>query len=81
MWMMTVKQYSLSSSVFVPQKSLLFEHGIRRLTFLVAQKVRTKIPTLPYSTLGFLSNSLPVTINYLILISVILVESPDIQTP
>uniref|UniRef100_A0A8C7KEZ3 acetyl-CoA carboxylase n=1 Tax=Oncorhynchus kisutch TaxID=8019 RepID=A0A8C7KEZ3_ONCKI len=27
------------------EKSLLFEHGIRRLTFLVAQKVRTKIPT------------------------------------
>lgn len=29
--------------VLLLQKSLLFEHGIRRLTFLVAQKVRARI--------------------------------------
>lgn len=32
---MSLKHFSLSPV----QKSLLFEHGIRRLTFLVAQKV------------------------------------------
>lgn len=36
------------------QKSLLFEHGIRRLTFLVAQKVRARIH-ISWSPCGFYS--------------------------
>lgn len=34
----------LLTESFAFQKSMLFEHGIRRLTFLVAQKVRTTFP-------------------------------------
>lgn len=36
------------------QKALLFEHGIRRLTFLVAQKVRARIH-ISWSPCGFYS--------------------------